>query len=210
MTILSERQSELTAKPSRALRYLPLTALSLDIVVLAWASVIATLGRERLGLVFGPAELSETVGLIGPFIVLGWLAAIGVFGGYQESAFSVGTDEFKRVLNASLLTAGLVGVGCYLAQFQLSRGFYALEFLIGIPLLLLGRLVLRRVAAPRPPCRDAVPPGAHRRDLRPHRRDRPRAQPRVVAGLPRGRRRHPAHRRPRGNRRRRPGGRQRR
>ena len=77
--------------------------------------------------------------------MLGWLAAIGVFGGYQESAFSVGTDEFKRVLNASLLTAGLVGVGCYLAQFQLSRGFYALEFLIGIPLLLLGRLVLRRV-----------------------------------------------------------------
>jgi exopolysaccharide biosynthesis polyprenyl glycosylphosphotransferase len=144
MTILSERRTQLPTTRKSALRYLPLTALSLDIVTLAWASVIATFGRERLGLVFGPADLAETVGLIGPFIVLVWLAAIAVFGGYQESAFSVGTDEFKRVFNASLLTGGVVGVGCYLARFDLPRGFFALEFLVGIPLLIFGRFVLRR------------------------------------------------------------------
>jgi exopolysaccharide biosynthesis polyprenyl glycosylphosphotransferase len=145
MTILSERQSELTAKPSRALRYLPLTALSLDIFVLAGASALATLGRERLGVLFGPAELSEAVGVVGPFIVFVWLLAIAGLGGYQESTFSVGTDEFKRVFNASLVTAGLIGVVCYLLKFDLARGFYALEFIVGIPLLILGRFVLRRI-----------------------------------------------------------------
>ena len=145
MTILSERQTDVTARPSRALRYLPFTALGLDIVVLAWATVMATLGRESLGIVLGDAELSGTVGLVGPFILLGWLAAIGLFGGYQESTFSAGIDEFKRVFNASLLTAGLVGVGCYLARFDLARGFFLLEFMIGVPLLILGRIVLRRV-----------------------------------------------------------------
>jgi exopolysaccharide biosynthesis polyprenyl glycosylphosphotransferase len=144
MTMIAERRSELTARPSRALRYLPFTALGLDIVVLAATTVIAVLGRESLGHFFGHVELSPTAGLVAPYMVLGWLVVITAFGGYQESTFSAGTDEFKRIFNASMLTAGLVGVGCYLARFDLARGFYALEFVIGVPLLLLGRILLRR------------------------------------------------------------------
>ena len=58
--------------------------------------------------------------------------------------FDVGTDEFRRVIRASLLTAGLIGVSCYLLKFPLSRGFFSLVFLLGIPALLVGRLALRR------------------------------------------------------------------
>ena len=66
-----------------------------------------------------------------------------------------GADEYKRVFNASLLTAGLVGVGCYLAKFPLSRGFFFLAFVVGIPALLLGRWscrrALHRARTPAPP-----------------------------------------------------------
>ena len=44
-----------------------------------------------------------------------------------------------------MVAAGVTGVLCYLAKFQFSRGFFFLLILIGIPSLLLGRLVLRRL-----------------------------------------------------------------
>ena len=40
--------------------------------------------------------------------------------------------------------AALVGVGCYLMKFQLSRGFFVLVFVIGAVLVLSARLLLRR------------------------------------------------------------------
>ena len=81
-------------------------------------------------------------------------------------------------------------------------GFFVFAFVVGVPLLILGRFVLRRrssAPAPRRTCRHRVviagTPAAHRRD-------RPRAAARVVARLRGGRRPDPAHRRPRGDRRR--------
>ena len=38
----------------------------------------------------------------------------------------------------------MVGIACYLVQFQLPRGFFVLAFLVGLPVTVLGRLVLRR------------------------------------------------------------------
>ena len=73
----------------------------------------------------------------------GWLLALSLVGGYSRDVFGAGTDEYKRVLNASVLAAGLVGVGAYLAKFPLSRGFFLLSFMIGIPALILGRFQLR-------------------------------------------------------------------
>ena len=55
-----------------------------------------------------------------------------------------GPEEYKLVLKASWLSAGLVGIGCFLTGYPLSRGFFLLAFTIGVPLLLLWRLVLRR------------------------------------------------------------------
>ena len=37
-----------------------------------------------------------------------------------------------------------MGIVCYLGKVPLSRGFFVLSFLIGVPLLVLGRLLLRR------------------------------------------------------------------
>ncbi len=62
--------------PSRALRVLPLTLLVLDLVLIAAAGGVAVLGRESL-MPFGSTSgaLRESVGMIGPLMLLGWLGA---------------------------------------------------------------------------------------------------------------------------------------
>jgi exopolysaccharide biosynthesis polyprenyl glycosylphosphotransferase len=78
-------------------------------------------------------------------MVVGWLALIGARGGYRRVVFGNGPVEFQRVFHATLIGAGAVGVACYLVKFDLSRGFFMLAFLLGLPTLLLGRWCLRQV-----------------------------------------------------------------
>ncbi len=147
MTVLSVRRARIVpAAPSRALHYLPATTFALDALVIAVSTGLAILGRLRLDM-FSPTSVEaahENVGWIAPVIIVAWLLAIVAFGGYSASVFGAGPDEYKRVVHASLLTAGLIGVTCYLAKYQLSRGFFLLAFVIAVPALIVGRLVLRR------------------------------------------------------------------
>ena len=147
MTIVSHRRTRLlSGDPSRALAYLPTTAFALDAAVVVASSLSGLLGRLRLDIFTpvtdGPSQ--ENVGWVYFAMVLGWLAVIAMMGGYSASVFGAGPDEYKRVVNASLLTAGLIGVTSYLAEYQLSRGFFLLTFMIGVPALVLARLALRR------------------------------------------------------------------
>ncbi len=134
----------MTGPPSRTLRYLPATALALDLALVAVVELVAVWGRRRLGVFDSPADVSSALTVVGPLLVVGWIALVAALGGYRNDVFGAGPDEYKRVFNASLMAAGLLGVGCYLAKFQLSRGFFLLLFAVGIPVLLLGRLLLRR------------------------------------------------------------------
>jgi exopolysaccharide biosynthesis polyprenyl glycosylphosphotransferase len=146
VTLLAEtRLSVITAAPHRALRYLTPTAFVIDMAAVCVAGAAATFGRDQLT-IFDPSivQVSDTLGLAGPLIMGGWLLMLWLVGGYSRDVFGAGTDEYKRVLNASVLAAGLVGVGAYLAKFQLSRGFFLLLFAIGVPTLILGRFLLRR------------------------------------------------------------------
>ncbi|MBB3042217.1 sugar transferase [Nocardioides soli] len=144
MTLLSVKGTGTLGPPSRALRYLPVSALLLDLAVMAGVFALAVLGRSRLTLFDNLADVSADVMVVGPLALLGWLVLIAALGGYRDDLFGAGTDEYKRVLHASLAAAGLLGVGCYLAKFQLSRGFFVLAFGLGIPALLFGRYLLRR------------------------------------------------------------------
>ena len=144
MTILTERRVRtLTGSPSLPLRALPVTTFVLDAVIVFSATVLAALGRERLSM-FAPGTVAEHLGWLWPMLIVTWLGAIALAGGYRASVFGAGPDEYKRVGQASLLTAGSLGVSCYLVEFQLSRGFFFLAFAIGIPSLVMGRFLLRR------------------------------------------------------------------
>lgn len=143
MTLLSVKRTRVLGPPSRALRYLPVSALVVDLAVISSAVALAVVGRRSLGVFDNPADVSGSLTVVGPFLLLSWLLLITLRGGYRDDVFGAGTDEYKRVLNASLLAAGLLGVGCYFAKFQLSRGFFLLAFALGIPALLTGRRLLR-------------------------------------------------------------------
>lgn len=145
MTILSDRRTRLFVDaPSRALQYLPATAFVLDAAVITGAAALAALGRERLHVFETPADVSASLWMVGPLIVLGWLASVALVGGYAKSVFDAGPDEYKRVVRASFIAAGLIGVGCFMAKYPLSRGFFLLVFTIGLPSLVVSRVVLRR------------------------------------------------------------------
>lgn len=125
------------------MRHVPRIALFIDVLAVTAAGVLAVAGRERLP-VFTPTEgIQETLGLAGPLMVAGWIVALALVGGYRTTTFGSGLAEYKQIASASFLAAGLTGVGCYLAKFDLSRGFFLLAFGLGVPVLLLGRWGLR-------------------------------------------------------------------
>jgi exopolysaccharide biosynthesis polyprenyl glycosylphosphotransferase len=80
-----------------------------------------------------------------PWIIGGWLVALFTQGAYSTRSFGAGPDEWRSVTVASLATAGVVAVACYVLQLPLSRGFFVLAFLIGTPLLLAERYAVRKV-----------------------------------------------------------------
>ena len=85
-------------------------------------------GRNHM-LVFGSGTVTESAALIALPLVLCWVGVIALRGGYDQGVFGAGADEYKAVVSSSLLTAAALGIGCYLVQFQLSRGFFLFAFL---------------------------------------------------------------------------------
>lgn len=79
-----------------------------------------------------------------PLFVVIWVGCLFAAGAYNERNLGAGTDEYARTMHASLFAAAFVGICCYLTKFDLSRGFYILLFLIGTPMLVLSRWMVRR------------------------------------------------------------------
>jgi len=123
---------------------LRLLTIGLDLLAVAVVLTLAGLGRARLG-IFAPSlvDFMPAVAAATPVIAVFWVLSIAVLGGYQAQVFGAGTEEYRRVVNASLLTVAVIGIGCYLLRFDLSRGFYVLVLLLGPSVLLLSRIVLR-------------------------------------------------------------------
>jgi exopolysaccharide biosynthesis polyprenyl glycosylphosphotransferase len=128
------------------LRYIPTVAFGTDLVLITLSVYAAILGRSALSFPRARPEVQvgQSLDLAGPVMIVGWMVAILAFGSYRPHVFGAGLDEYKHIINASLVTAAAVGIGCYLLDFPLSRGFFVLAFMVGIPVLVLGRYVLRR------------------------------------------------------------------
>ncbi len=134
------------APPRGGLRYIPTVAFGMDLVLITFSVFVGLLGRSVMHLPneMSDARASAALDVAGPMLIIGWVTLILVFGGYRADVFGAGLDEYKRTVNASLGTAALVGVASYATRFQLPRDFFVLLFLTGIPMLVLGRFLLRR------------------------------------------------------------------
>ncbi|MFT4082229.1 MAG: sugar transferase [Nocardioides sp.] len=128
----------------RRLRWLPHTALVLDAMAMLVLATAVELVRRRFGWftarVDGPGH---TFWLVLPLVLAAWLFVIAALGGYRERHFGAGIEEYKIVLNATLVAAGVTGVGCYLVKLELSRSFYLLVYGLGVVVLMLARGLLR-------------------------------------------------------------------
>jgi exopolysaccharide biosynthesis polyprenyl glycosylphosphotransferase len=140
------QRTRVDASPRLGRRYIPTVAFGADLVSIAFSVVAAIQGRAALHfpLEVSTSGMANSLAVLGPVMILGWVAVILALGGYRQQVFGAGLDEYKRVVNASLITGAAVGISCFLLQFPLSRGFFVLAFLIGIPALVTGRLLLRR------------------------------------------------------------------
>ena len=142
----SARSQELRSKwrrPHEGLARESLILLAFDLVAVALSTVVATRFRDAVG-IFQQPYVAEYLTPVGTGIAVVWLGVLASFGAYKPKRTGAGTGEYVSVLNASLVTAGAVGILAYLLQWDLSRGFFVLLFLIGIPLLLVGRFAIRR------------------------------------------------------------------
>jgi exopolysaccharide biosynthesis polyprenyl glycosylphosphotransferase len=120
------------------------TAL-VDVLVIAVVAALALAGRQLVPAAEPDSTLVDRAITYTPWIGVAWLALLVLCGTYQERSLSVGVDEYQRVLLASGLTAGGLAVYLYLAEVQLSRSYYLLLFALGVPVLLIGRRIMRVV-----------------------------------------------------------------
>ncbi len=118
------------------------TMVALDTLILAASIALAILGRNIID--FGRGATAEGLPIAGVAVGLVWLASLRIFGAYSMPQHTDAT-EYKRVFTASLVAFGAIGAGCYLLDYPLSRGFFALLALVGIPALVLGRVARGRV-----------------------------------------------------------------
>lgn len=146
MTTQLAPSTRVSAPVRGGLRYIPTVAFGTDLMVVTLSVFAAILGRETLPfpMHIPDVEVGNTLSIAGPLMILGWVAAIFALGGYRLEVFGAGLDEYKRAIRASFATAAAVGIACYLLQFPLARGFFVMAFVIGTPMLVLGRLLLRR------------------------------------------------------------------
>jgi exopolysaccharide biosynthesis polyprenyl glycosylphosphotransferase len=73
-----------------------------------------------------------------------WLGAVALSGGYDSRFFGVGSDEFRKVLNAGVTLIATVAIICYTVKFDLARGYVAIALPTATILDLVARFRLRK------------------------------------------------------------------
>jgi len=140
--------SELTDKSrTRAHMRMILFAVAIaDLLVVGAAITLAWRLRDTYDLWWRPIESSKALDItVGPWIALTWMSILVARGAYSHRKFGAGPEEFRNVVTATLFAAGAVGMYCFVANVQPSRGFVLLSFVLGLPMLLGERYVIRQV-----------------------------------------------------------------
>lgn len=145
MAIDAVLESEFRTSERRRVGVPTHSAVGVDLVIVTFAVFVGWQTRVVLD-IFGEEHLLQqvTTAKVLPLIAL-WMLALTLLGAHSPTTFGVGVGEYKRVIIGSMLAAGLIGGFCYITEFPLSRGLFLVAFLVGIPLLLVGRYLLRRV-----------------------------------------------------------------
>ncbi len=116
--------------------------LTVDALVLLASVVLAEFIRFGLEPVT-PTGTSLTYTALGVFIAAGWWAMLQLYRSTDERILGHGPDEYRKVVQASVMGFGLLAIVTLLAKQDLSRGYLAIAFPVGLLGLLFGRKILR-------------------------------------------------------------------
>jgi exopolysaccharide biosynthesis polyprenyl glycosylphosphotransferase len=92
----------------------------------------------------GDLRLANLYLLASCLLPLAWIATIAILEGYDARFIGVGSDEFRRVLNAGLILTATIAIISYAAKADLARGYVLVAFPTMTVLDLVARYVLRR------------------------------------------------------------------
>lgn len=110
-----------------------------DLIMVSAGLAAATL--LRFG---GPAITAETpYGTYLALFVGAWVGALAIVGAYSRLAVDDAMEEFRAMLNGSLLGVALAVTGAFVVKFDLSRGWLLIAFVLCTLLPVGGRLVVR-------------------------------------------------------------------
>jgi len=76
-------------------------------------------------------------------IVLLWLLALAVADTRSDRVIGVGSEEYQRVFNSSVMLFGLIAIAAFLLKVEASRGYLLITLPVGVGLLLLSRYLWR-------------------------------------------------------------------
>jgi exopolysaccharide biosynthesis polyprenyl glycosylphosphotransferase len=128
------------------LRRVVLVTLGLDCLVLAGALALAWWASELLTPFFeSPMEFDTFSGSLVGLMFLTWMVFLGVRGGYRRRNIGAGYDEFRLVASATFVAFAFIATTAFLAQIPVSRRFFVLAIVIGLPALLMERYAVRKV-----------------------------------------------------------------
>jgi exopolysaccharide biosynthesis polyprenyl glycosylphosphotransferase len=122
--------------------YYSLALVVVDAALISVAGYVALIGR------FGDAHTTvEGVpyALLAMLLAPVWVAVLAVSRAYESRFVGVGSEEFRRVFDASVRLLAAVATVAFTFAVPLSRGFVGVAFPLGTLLLLLGRYGARRV-----------------------------------------------------------------
>jgi exopolysaccharide biosynthesis polyprenyl glycosylphosphotransferase len=113
---------------------------ALDLFIITAAVLVGYMGR------FQDSRPGTSVPYVpvGLGLIVVWGLALVINRCYDDHVVGYGADEYRRVIGGSVKLAGGVAIVSYLADFQVSRGFLGIAFLIGTTLLPFGRWLMRR------------------------------------------------------------------
>ncbi|WP_458116734.1 sugar transferase [Arthrobacter sp. D2-10] len=126
-----------------ASRYSRLLAIT-DACIVLWATVGALIVR------FGVPESENLTSSSQPYLFLSlalasaWWLMLYLLGSREPLVMGHGTEEYKRVLEASLWLFGLVAIVSYALQLDTARGYVGVALPAGLIFLLLSRVILRK------------------------------------------------------------------
>lgn len=116
-----------------------------DSAVIVLAVSVALVVRFGVnGIPAVPGSFSANYWLVSLLIVAAWLTTLALFHTRDSRVIGVGASEYKQVVNASVITFGMLAIAFLILHIDIARLYFVLALPIGIVVLVLERWLWRK------------------------------------------------------------------